>query len=334
VKSRKIYDRGYWVAKLFYYQSLLYYYLNVIRFGSFTYFSAANPAMSYGGMLGDKKSDTYKILPSNLVPITIVTSNKENYKSELKKAGLVFPIFVKPDIGFKGFKVAKIEDEKMLDEFVRSYGEQSFLIQEFVAYQREYSILVYRYPKSGLHGVSSFIEKSYPVIIGDGKQSVGSLIDQHPNPFLKKTWIKKRHANKLNTILSQDEKLVIEEIGNYSRGAKFHSLNHLLNQDYNSWAGRFFDQVNGIDFCRIDLKADSPVTMLEGQYKIIEINGAKGEPLHTYDPKYGIFQIIKEVHKHWMNLKVIVQERQQMNYDFPSFKEGYQSWKVAKNLVK
>lgn len=334
MKSRKIYDRGYWVAKLFYYQSLLYYYLNVIRFGSFTYFSAANPAMSYGGMLGDKKSDTYKILPNNLVPKTIVTSNKEDYKSKIQKAGLEFPVFVKPDIGFKGFKVAKIEGEKMLDEFVRSYGEQSFLIQEFVAYQREYSILVYRYPKSGKYGVSSFIEKTYPVIIGDGKQSVEALINQHPNPFLKKGWIKKRFSDQLSFILAKDEILVIEEIGNYSRGAKFHSLNHLLDSKYTSWAGQFFNQVKDINFCRIDLKADNPESMLEGKYKIIEINGAKGEPLHTYDPKFGVFQIIKDIHKHWMNLKEIIQERQQMNYDFPSFKEGYQSWKVAKNLVK
>lgn len=334
MKSRKIYDRGYWVAKLFYYQSLLYYYFNVLRFGSFTFFSAANPAMSYGGMFDDKKSDTYKILPNHLVPKTIISNNSKDYHSEINKAGLRYPVFVKPDIGFKGFKVAKIDNKSMLDEFVISYDDQSFLIQEFVSFSREFSILLYRYPKTGKFGVSSFIEKSYPVIIGNGKEKVESLINNHSNPFLKKDWIKKRLSDKLDQILAKDETLVIEEIGNYSRGSKFHSMNHLLNEAYTDWAGQFFDQVSGIDFCRIDLKADSPESMLKGEYKIIEINGAKGEPLHTYDPKYSVLQIMKDVHCHWMNLKVIVRERQQLNYSFPSFKEGYQSWKVAKNIVK
>jgi len=285
-------------------------------------------------MLDDKKSDTYQKIPDKFVPTTLVTDQSQDLISQMKSKGLSFPVIVKPDVGFKGFLVAKLESEENLLQFVKSFQDQSFIIQEYISYNSEYSILIYRYPISGKTGISSFIEKSFPSVIGDGKKTIGQLINESNNPFIDKSWIKKKWSGDLEKVLAVSAELQLDDIGNYSRGSKFHSMNHLLNQDYVEWAESLMMCMEGIDFCRIDLKADSEASMLKNEFKIMEINGAKSEPLHIYDPIYSFIQIILDVHQHWSILGAIVKERLQLSFILPSFKEGFKSFRIAKNIGK
>jgi len=331
---RKSSDRGFWISKLFYYQSIIYFYYNSLRFWSFTFFSAANPAIKYGGMLDDKKSDTYRFLPDRLVPVTIVTDQSQDFLAQMRYRSLDFPIIVKPDVGFKGFLVAKIDNEASLFQFVQRFEDKSFIIQEYVDFEREYSILLYRYPISGRTYVSSFIEKSYPQVLGDGIHTLEQLIDDDDNPFIDKSWVKEKWGSELSRVLRRKEIFRLDDIGNYSRGAKFHSLNHLLDNEYIEWADSLMRGMEGIDFCRLDLKADSERAMLQNEYKIMELNGAKSEPLHIYDPMYSFADVIKDIHTHWTILSAIVRERLKLSFTLPSFKEGFKSFKVAKNIGK
>lgn len=327
-------DRGYWVSKLFYYQSICYGFIYSLRFLSPTFFSATNPALKYGGMFDDKKSDVYKLVPKRYLPKMLLVNNQENVTQMLEDSGLQFPLVIKPDIGFKGYLVLKVNNAEQLNKALPKYDDKSILIQEFIDFQKEYSILIYRYPLSGKLGVSSFIEKTYPSVKGDGIKTFGELIDSSENPFLKKDWIKKVNATSLHKVLPIDEERRIDDIGNYSRGARFHSLNHEINEDIRKWATSIMDQIDGIDFCRVDLKANSLEDLKADKFSIIEINGAKSEPLHTYDKRFSYLEIVKDVHSHWMIVRDIVKERLAMAYRLPSFSEGYKSWRIAHNLIK
>ena len=198
-------DRGYWVSKLFYYQSIFYGFVYTLRFLSPAFFSATNPALKYGGMFDDKKSDVYKLIPDKYLPKMILADHHKNAVDLLQNSELKFPLVIKPDIGFKGFLVLKINDHEQLAEALPKYEDKAILIQEFIQYEREYSILIYRYPISGKVGVSSFIEKTFPIVIGDGKRTLEELIDAKENPFLKKNWIKKMNADSLSTVLKLNE---------------------------------------------------------------------------------------------------------------------------------
>ncbi len=330
---RKQSDRGYWVSKLFYYQSISYYFLYCIRFLSIHFYAATNPAIKYGGMLDDRKSDIYKLLPPQWIPKTKLITNQNDTK-QTNEEEIGFPLIIKPDIGFKGFLVAKLDNEDQLAEYKQLYGSKDFLLQEYVDFQREFSILIYRYPKHGEVGVSSFIEKTYPEIVGDGLKTIEQLINEKQNPFLKKKWIKDTLQDRLSNVLEKGKSLRIDTIGNYSRGSKFHSLNESIDEELIDWAKNLFDHIDGIDFCRLDLKADSVTEMKKGKFTILELNGVKSEPLHIYDPKYSVPTIIKDVHIHWMILTRIVKERIQLSYKMPPLLDGVRSWWIAKNLVK
>ena len=331
---KKITDRGYWVSKLFYYQSVMYGFIFSLRFLSPTFFAAINPALPFGGMFDDRKSDAYKLLPDSYLPHTRVIDNPNDNLEKRVASEFNFPIIVKPDIGFKGFMVTKVDDLFQLQMILPQFGQRVILLQEYITFSKEFSILMYRYPKSNTIGVSSFIEKTYPKVVGDGIQTFESLIDTADNPFLKKDWIKKKHAESLHQILAVGEERQIDDVGNYSRGAAFHSYNHVIDQVLVNWATRFMGQIRGIDFCRVDLKADSIADLLKDDFLVIELNGAKSEPLHIYDSRFTYLEIVKDIHTHWRIVKTIVKQRLSMAYQLPSFTEGVRSWWIAHNLVK
>ena len=284
-------------------------------------------------MFDDRKSDVYKLLPPQWIPKTKLITH-QNDSADANMEDFDFPLIIKPDIGFKGFLVAKLDNDEQLTEYKRLYGSKDFLLQEYVDFQREFSVLIYRYPKHGQVGVSSFIEKTYPEILGDGLKTIEQLINEKQNPFLKKEWIKDKLQDRLTDVLEKGESLRIDTIGNYSRGSKFHSLNESIDEELTEWAKKLFDQIDGIDFCRLDLKADSIEEMKKGMFTILELNGVKSEPLHIYDPKYSVSTIIKDVHQHWAILTKIVKERIQLSYKMPPLLDGVRSWWIAKNLVK
>ncbi len=138
----KILDIGYWTSQHFYWQSLYHYFLNGARFRSMTFFSACNPAIDLGGMLYDRKTDIYDLLPQHIVPATTIITSRSASKIFIEKNNLHFPLIVKPNVGLKGYKVYKIGNEEELDLFFREndVNEREWLLQEYVDYEREFSV--------------------------------------------------------------------------------------------------------------------------------------------------------------------------------------------------
>ena len=329
--KKKIHDRGYWVAKLFYYQSLLYYFFYSLRFRSFTFFAAANPIMHLGGMLDDKKSNTDMLFPIGLFPATDIVKANDWEKS---KEPLKYPVFIKPNIGLKGHHAALIESEDHLIDYMKNAGNEEILIQEFVDKQREFSILFAKNPVDNALQVSSLTEKKYPFIVGDGKRTLRQLIIDLDNPFVLKNVVLERLNEELDAIVDRDKKRIIEKIGNYSRGAKFYNLNHKITDKLAEELTRVLNDVKGIYFGRFDLKADSLENFAKGDWRAIELNGAKAEPLHIYDPNISWVRIIKDIHNHWQELTCIVKSQKRRGYKFPSLKEGLDAKKKLQALMK
>ncbi|MEM9549022.1 MAG: hypothetical protein AAGA77_23750 [Bacteroidota bacterium] len=323
----KILDRGYWNSQHFYWQSLYHYFMNGARFRSLTFFSACNPAIDMGGMLDDRKTDIYDLLPQHIVPATTIITSKSASKAFIEKNNLQFPLIVKPNVGLKGFKVWKIGNEEELDVFFRenNVNEREWLLQEYIDYDREFSVLFYRYPQEQTSGVSSFIEKSYPHVIGDGKRTLRTLIDKYNNPFLLKESVYKRFSDELDFIPNEGEKIILDYIGNYSRGAKFHSKMEYVSEEMSAMLSTLFQKVNGLNFFRIDFKSDSVETFLEGKFKVLEINGMKSEPLHIYDQNSTFMKNFHIIREHWNIIEKITSEQIEIQKELPTFRQGIKS---------
>lgn len=330
----KITDHGYWVSKLFYYQSIVYYFLYSIYFRSFTFFAASNPAIRLGGMLDEKKSEIYNSLPAHLIPKTILYDISKPVKNFIEQSNLDFPLILKPDIGFKGFNVIMVNDLDELEAALPSFGETEVIMQDFIDYEGEFSLLYYKMPRSLETGITSIIEKKYPFVTGDGHSSLRQLIEHYKNDFINKADLLRWHAENLEGVVETGKQVILHRIGNYSRGSKFESLQSAISPELIAAADKHFAALHGFDFFRIDFKSRDLDGFIAGDFKIIELNGAKAEPLHIYDSKHGWMSVIRDIHRHWMTFKRVIVERRTFIFDFPSTATGVESLKMVKKLVK
>ncbi len=327
----KLTDRGYWVSKGYKWMSLLYWSFFSVYFRSLTFFSVANPKIYLGGMLDERKSDIYHLIPDHYLPLTRLYQNFSIQSVSDIVQRFEFPIILKPNIGFKGFLVKKIENEHQLRDVVGEYLGKELIVQQFLNEPFEYSIMYYRIDNENF-GISSLVEKHLPSVKGDGIKTLGELINDLRNPFLHQNWVKKGNREQLDRVLKYGEHYIVDYVGNYSRGSKFENINQKISPLLIQSINEFFNQVHGMNFCRLDVKANSFEELNEGRFKLLEINGAKSEPLHIYDARLNMWRIVRSIHEHWLILFKIVRNNIK-EANFPSSLEGIKSYYSLKKLV-
>jgi hypothetical protein len=312
--------------------SIVYWASYSIYFRTLTFFSSANPAIYLGGMLSEHKSDIYKLVPQKYLPSTEIIdsySTNEGIKAAIK---IGYPVILKPDIGYKGYGVKKLADETSLRQVSERYKGQKILIQEYLTEPREFSVM-YHYIDRDNYGVSSITEKHLPYITGNGVDTIEKLVIEKKNPFLDKPWILTHLSSKRLEILTNGQKLVIDHIGNFARGSQFENLTSLVNDELIESFHLFFKNLSGMYFCRADVKADSFEALCRGDFKLLEINGAKSEPIHIYDTSMHLTDIIKATHNHWNILFKVVKKHRNDAVEHPSSMEGIKSYRTLKKLV-
>lgn len=314
---------------------MVYYLYNACKYRSLTFFSACNPAISFGGMLDDHKTETYSIIPEKYLPKSITYDTGLELSIQLSQNDIQLPVIVKPNMGYKGYAVRECDSIIELEHYLNSLDEnKEWLIQEYIDLSNEYSVMYYRLPVTHDYGVTSFSDKQYPLVRGDGVNTLNALIDKYDNAFLDKKYIKERWKSNLNKIPKISEEIELHHIGNYSRGSKFHSLMNENDEALSEAMNNVLNNKDEIYFCRFDIKAESIDEVRNGNFKVMEINGAKSEPLHIYDSNYRFWDRIIEVQKHWKLMTKVVDERRSLGYKFPGNREGLKSVKAVKRGVK
>ncbi len=322
---KKWQDQGFWKSKLFYWQSLFYYFFFSSKYRSFTWFSVVNPAFPFSGMLEDKKSDIHGFIPFKYRPEIF------NFQSE---DDIRFPVIVKPDVGLKGYLVTRVDDIESLSDILQNEKNIEWIVQEYIDLKCEYSILVYKVPGTKQKKIVSFTQKEYPSVLGNGKDSLRNLIDGFANPFLDRKQLYNTLKRDLDKIPESEELIVLHTIGNYSRGAKFISLQNNIDQELEKRIFELLENIEGMNFIRIDLKSNSLEDLKSGNFKIIEINGLKGEPIHIYDKNYPWRQTFTDIHQHWMIINKIVKVQLNRGLKFTPFFDTLSSLRSLRNKVE
>lgn len=327
----KITTRGYWVSKTYRWVSLVYWFSYSVYFRTITYFSAANPKIYLGGMLDDRKSDIYEQVPVQYLPLTSLYIPTDATIVEDILAKFSFPLIAKPNVGFRGYLVRKVDNIEELKDVITAFTGKELLIQEYLSEAHEYSIMYY-YHTTVDQGISSLVEKHLPTIMGDGKRTIRELISDMDNPFLNEEWVLQKNKSNLSNVLPIGTSYMVDHVGNYARGSKFENLNNEIDGALMCSIQQFFKHVPGMHFCRLDLKANSLAALKNGEFKLLEINGAKSEPLHIYDPRMSFGSVLSAIREHWTILFRIVRSNID-SVDIPSSMEGIKSYYALKKLV-
>ncbi|MDC9722164.1 MAG: D-alanine--D-alanine ligase [Urechidicola sp.] len=297
-----------WPSYMFYLPNIPYSFYLAIKAKNPVFFTATNPAIKNSGNGMESKYETIQMIPQVYRPKTVLIKINSSFNEILKKiekSKIEFPLIAKPDIGFRGILVQKIDSEKELKKYFEN-NPIDIIIQEFICYPKECGIFYYRLPNEKSGTITSITLKRFLTVVGDGIKTLSELIIEDKRAYLYFDILKKIHQENFESIPKKGEEITLTVIGNHSKGTEFIDGNHLINKKLTKTIDKISHQIKGWYYGRLDIKYESIEKLMNGQQlKILEINGIISEPTHIYDAsKNSYFDAVKSIGKHW---KIIYQ---------------------------
>ncbi|TAF68018.1 MAG: D-alanine--D-alanine ligase [Cytophagales bacterium] len=312
----------FWPYWFFYLPIYFYWIWLSIKAKSLTFFTLANPSMFLGGFVGYSKYESIKQIPKHYQPKTIFFQQSPESAAvvlkAMEEAQIQFPIILKPDKGERGFNVEKIDDESALTHYFRNQP-QEIILQEYINLPTEFGIMYHKIPNQTKANIHSIVQKEFLVVKGNGKDDLKHLIENEPRCLLHQQTLLKKYQDALAEIIPNNEYKILVEIGNHSRGTTFLNANHLINEQLVHIFEQIVKDIPEFYFGRFDIRAENYQQLLEGNFKIIEINGVNSEPAHIYDPHYRLLNAYKDLLYHWHIIYLISQQNHQRGFPYPKF---------------
>lgn len=320
----------YWPFYLVYipiYVLWLYY---ALRCRALFFYSAANPAIELGGMMGERKHAILQQVNEAYKPRTLLfhaETPMPQVEAQIEAAGLSYPVMAKPNIGDRALAVCKINNSDELKAYTQK-NQVDFLIQAFVDLPQEYSVLYYRYPGATTGRVNSVCIKGFLDVTGDGHSTVEQLMWHNPRAVLQIGRFRREKPELLKRVPDKDEVLRIENVGNHHKGIKFIDGNFLIDDQLVATFDTITMNFKGINFCRFDLRCTSDKDLKAGRnIKIVEVNGVGAEPSHIYDPKHSIWDAWAALFRQWRIIYRISVANHKNGVSYTPFSEAVKSIK-------
>jgi len=330
LKSTPFYIRltnwEYWPSYIFNIPIIFMWLYFALRARALFFFSAVNPAIENGGVLGESKINILNRIPQQYLPKTLfveaATGRIEQLLNWMEAQSLTFPIIAKPNVGERGFLVKKLENRLELEQYLSSYPID-FLLQEYISYPLELSISYYHFPDSREGHLTSVCIKEHLEVTGDGVSSLKELILDYPRAKLQWETLEKKFADRLGEMPGKGEEVLLVPIGNHCKGSKFLNGNAHISPQLTEVFNKIGQQMKDIHFGRFDLKCNSFEELEQGDnFKILEFNGVAAEPAHIYHPGYALFQAYKDYFKQWKIIYEISKEQRKLGAPVMTFSEA------------
>lgn len=324
----KLLNWEYWPTLAFYWPMFVYGPLLALRSRHPCFFTGTNPSIEAGGLGLESKFATLQLIPTEMRPVSLlipVGATFESIQQQMAAAGLVYPIIAKPDVGYRGFLVQKIHSEAQLRDYLNRYSIP-IILQEFLQHPVEVGVLYFRIPGEGTGRITSFTQKEFLHVIGDGKSSVLELVTAKPRALLQLQRLQSSYGDELlHSVPAMGERVPLGEIGNHSKGTYFINGNHLISPQMVTAFDRIAEQIPGFNYGRFDLKCTHLEDLQRGEnLKVIELNGIGAEPTHIYDQTMMTYpKAVLTILWHWTMIRKIAA----INH-----RKGTPYWRVSRIL--
>ena len=293
---------------------------NSLASGKFFFYTVNNPSMHYGGAFLDRKTTLLRQLKEGWIPKGF------SHTGTLEKLpkGIEFPVIAKPDKGVTGIGIKKCRGLNELNAYLNAAGAMRVRIESFIDLPLEFGVMFYYHPKTKESEIS-IVEKRYPRVIGDGRQTLKTLIAQAArcNRKLRLDEIHHRLTKRLNEVPGEGEEIVLDYVGNGTNGSTFHEVPMV--GDTKKLRAFLVEELYvqaEICFTRMDVKAASLDALLAGDFILIEHNGVKSEPLQIFITELPIAVRYKHYKHHFRTMRSISQQQRALGHQPRTFLEG------------
>lgn len=257
--------------------------------------SCANPAITAGGLVGEGKTEYFDGMGALARAATagngsfIVTGASDTDAAErcMQQAGIDFPIIAKPDIGWCGFGVQRIDDAAALARYLAAYplGER-VVLQAYVADEGEAGIFYVRHPGRDRGTVTGIALRHFPQVTGDGLSSIAALIARDPRLQRLGRDGLHRYDHDPARIPAAGERLRLSTIGSTRVGGLYRNGEALITPALIAAVDAIARDMPEFHFGRFDVRYASEDALRRGEgFTIIEVNGAGSEAIEAWDPE-------------------------------------------------
>ena len=280
----------FWPAWLFYLPIIVWIVLLGLRHRHLTLFTAANPGMDEGGVVGERKSPLLLGLRAaqpeatpQLLFVPASWSLAEKRTRILAFANGRYPLVLKPDIGQRGRGVSIVRHPGQVERYLEG-ADFDVLAQEFVA-GPEFGVFVYRHPATDRLALLSITHKRLPTVIGDGRHCLGELILADSRARLSAEQLFARHRDRLADVPAAGTRFPLVELGSHCRGAVFESAMARESPALRARLREIIGALPDFHFGRLDIIAPDDAALAAGRgLQVLEVNGVTSEAAHVYHP--------------------------------------------------
>jgi len=333
----KLFNWEYWPFNVIYFPIFLYWLFLSIKARSLFFFRAVNPAIETGGMLGESKISILDQIPQEYKPVTILLKKGATFDQTIKKMhnyDIKYPVILKPDVGERGWKVEKIENDLELKKYLEK-NKFNILLQDFVDLPVELAVMYYRFPDQSEGKINSITIKEFLTVKGNNNSSVEELIRDEPRALLQLETLKEKHPDLMKEIPASNEILELVPIGNHCRGTKFINGNNLIDKALILAFDKIAIHLPDVYFCRFDMKCNSIEELREAKsIRIMEINGVGAEPAHIYDPGYKLIDAYRDLLEQWNIIYKISRINRKNGASYMTLREALRTLKTLSQYRK
>lgn len=334
--------------RLFYTPVALYCAWLSLRYMGITLPTNSNPALPYSGLVGESKNAVLNQVTGvnrNWISPYILclrwSGNGGAYKSltealdSMQQHNLTFPLVAKPDLGMRGAGVQVVQNETELLNYIKTFPQgANFMLQALINEEGEAGIYYIRHPDQEKGEIISLTLKYFPRVYGDGKTKLRDLIKQDPRAGKLAHLYFKRFSDSLNKIIAEGDSVRLAFAGNHSAGTIFRDGADDITSDMRDTFDNIAKSMGEFYVGRFDIRFGDFDALKQGYgFRIIEVNGAGGEPTHIWDSRTTILSAYKTLLSQYKHLYRIGAKNRSRGFKPSAPQELLKAWWHEKQLT-
>ena len=301
--GRDISPFEFWSNWLFYPPIALQWLALGLRYGDLSLLTAANPAITAGGLSGEAKTETLDLVagparefvaPYGVMHTAAATGPDDLATAEaaMAAAAITYPIVAKPNYGCNGTGVRLIRDAAALARYLAEFPRRAAVVlQEYVPWEGEAGVFYIREPGAAHGRITSITLKHALFVTGDGRSTLRELILADRRAARLSELYFRRFADRLDSVPAAGARERLVFVGNHCKGSVFRDATSEATPELLARVEAILGSMPEFHFGRLDVRYESVAALRRGEgFRIIEINGVGAEATHVWDPDFTLWQ--------------------------------------------
>jgi membrane protein DedA with SNARE-associated domain len=307
-----------------------------LRHRSLTLPTAANPTIFTGGMWGETKSSYFEdVAPAGrqwIADFVMVArqhgagdpaAETAAAMAALGERGLDFPLIAKPDVGWHGYGVRRIDNRAQLADYIATFPQgETLMLQRYVPYAAEAAVLYARLPGESRGRIVSLTLRYFPHVVGNGRMTMRELICSDARAQWKQALhlgVDRSHRGvdrpDLDRVPARGEVVRIALIGNQRAGALYRDGRRYITAALEARFDSIARAMTEFHYGRFDLRFDTIDRLMHAEdFSIVEINGIGGEAIDCWDPHLPVREVYRRLTGQQRLLFTIGQRNRERGY--------------------